>query len=106
MLPPGISFNALSPKAIEASKTSKLPKPSGPGTRCVEMNKTGYFPYTPNTNLLYGLAEACDMLLDPHFGGWKACSRGTSAGPRACAAASRPGAWRSSARKRKASRRC
>src|SRR5262249_15587131 len=35
----------------------------------VEMNKTGYFPYTPNTNLLYGLAEACDMLLEPAHGG-------------------------------------
>jgi alanine-glyoxylate transaminase/serine-glyoxylate transaminase/serine-pyruvate transaminase len=35
----------------------------------IEMNKTGYFPYTPNTNLLYGLAEACDMLLAPEHGG-------------------------------------
>jgi alanine-glyoxylate transaminase / serine-glyoxylate transaminase / serine-pyruvate transaminase len=38
----------------------------------VEMNKTGYFPYTPNTNLLYGLAEACDMLLDEQQGGLEA----------------------------------
>src|ERR1700754_2567358 len=69
MLPPGISFNALSPKAIEASKTAKLPKAFWAWDEIVEMNKTGYWPYTPNTNLLYGLAEACDMLLDPTFGG-------------------------------------
>ena len=69
MLPPGISFNALSPKAIEASKTAKLPKAFWAWDEIVEMNKTGYWPYTPNTNLLYGLAEACDMLLDPQHGG-------------------------------------
>lgn len=69
MLPPGISFNALSPKAIEVSKTAKLPKSFWAWDEIVEMNKTGYWPYTPNTNLLYGLAEACDMLLDPAFGG-------------------------------------
>jgi alanine-glyoxylate transaminase / serine-glyoxylate transaminase / serine-pyruvate transaminase len=69
MLPPGISFNALSPKAIEASKTAKLPKSFWAWDEIVEMNKTGYWPYTPNTNLLYGLAEACDMLLEPAFGG-------------------------------------
>jgi alanine-glyoxylate transaminase/serine-glyoxylate transaminase/serine-pyruvate transaminase len=69
MLPPGISFNALSPKAIEASKTAQLPKSFWAWDEIVEMNKTGYWPYTPNTNLLYGLAEACDMLLDPAFGG-------------------------------------
>jgi alanine-glyoxylate transaminase/serine-glyoxylate transaminase/serine-pyruvate transaminase len=69
MLPPGISFNALSPKAIEVSKTAKLPKSFWAWDEIVEMNKSGYWPYTPNTNLLYGLAEACDMLLDPHHGG-------------------------------------
>ncbi len=69
MLPPGISFNALSPKAIEASKSAKLPKAFWAWDEIIEMNKTGYWPYTPNTNLLYGLAEACDMLLDPTFGG-------------------------------------
>src|SRR6478735_2700468 len=69
MLPPGISFNALSPKAIEASKTAKLPKSFWAWDEIIEMNKTGYWPYTPNTNLLYGLAEACDMLLDPQHGG-------------------------------------
>src|SRR3954470_15892491 len=69
MLPPGISFNALSPQAPGASKTAKLPKAFWAWDEMVDMNKTGYFPYTPNTNLLYGLAEACDMLLDPQHGG-------------------------------------
>jgi alanine-glyoxylate transaminase / serine-glyoxylate transaminase / serine-pyruvate transaminase len=69
MLPPGISFNALSPKAIEASSTAKLPKSFWAWDEMIEMNKSGYFPYTPSTNLLYGLAEACDMLLAPEHGG-------------------------------------
>ena len=69
MLPPGISFNALSAKAIEASKTAKLPKAFWAWDEIIEMNKTGYWPSTPNTNLLYGLNEACDMLLDPAHGG-------------------------------------
>ncbi|MFL9877345.1 aminotransferase class V-fold PLP-dependent enzyme [Herbaspirillum rhizosphaerae] len=63
MLPPGISFNAVSKKAIEASKTSKLPKAFWGWTEIIEMNATGYWPYTPNTNLLYGLHEALDMIL-------------------------------------------
>ena len=63
MLPPGISFNALSPKAIEASKSATLPKSFWAWDEMLEMNKTGYFPYTPNTNLMYGLSEACDMIL-------------------------------------------
>ncbi|MBU0589865.1 MAG: aminotransferase class V-fold PLP-dependent enzyme [Gammaproteobacteria bacterium] len=63
MLPPGISFNALSPKAIEASKSARLPKAFWAWDEMIEMNKTGYWPSTPNTNLLYGLNEACDMLL-------------------------------------------
>jgi len=69
MLPPGISFNALSPRAIEASQSSKLPKSFWAWDEIIEMNKGGYWPYTPNTNLLYGLAESCDMLLDPRHGG-------------------------------------
>ncbi|QCP51904.1 aminotransferase class V-fold PLP-dependent enzyme [Trinickia violacea] len=63
MLPPGISFNAISPKAIEASQTAKLPRSFWDWTEIVEMNKTGYWPYTPNTNLLYGLAESIEMIL-------------------------------------------
>ena len=64
MLPPGISFNALSPKALERSKTAKLPRSFWAWDEIVEMNKGGYWPYTPNTNLLYGLSEALDMLLE------------------------------------------
>ena len=63
MLPPGISFNALSPKAIEASRTARLPKAFWAWDEILEMNRSGYWPYTPNTNLLYGLSEALDMLL-------------------------------------------
>jgi alanine-glyoxylate transaminase/serine-glyoxylate transaminase/serine-pyruvate transaminase len=63
MLPPGISFNAVSKKAIEASKSSTLPKSFWGWTEIIEMNATGYWPYTPNTNLLYGLSEALDMIL-------------------------------------------
>ena len=64
MLPPGISFNALSAKAIEASKKATLPKAFWAWDEIIEMNKTGYWPSTPNTNLLYALSEACDMLLE------------------------------------------
>lgn len=63
MLPPGISFNALSPKAIAASKSAKLPRSFWAWDEIIEMNKSGYWPYTPNTNLLYGLSEALDMIL-------------------------------------------
>jgi alanine-glyoxylate transaminase/serine-glyoxylate transaminase/serine-pyruvate transaminase len=63
MLPPGISFNAVSAKAIEASKKATLPKAFWAWDEIIEMNKTGYWPSTPNTNLLYALSEACDMLL-------------------------------------------
>jgi alanine-glyoxylate transaminase/serine-glyoxylate transaminase/serine-pyruvate transaminase len=63
MLPPGISFNALSPRALEVSKTAKLPKSFWAWDEIVEMNRGGYWPYTPSTNLLYGLHEALQMLL-------------------------------------------
>jgi alanine-glyoxylate transaminase / serine-glyoxylate transaminase / serine-pyruvate transaminase len=63
MLPPGISFNAVSPKAIEANKLATLPKAFWAWDEIIEMNKTGYFPYTPNTHLLYALHEATDMIL-------------------------------------------
>ena len=64
MLPPGISFNALSPRALEMSKTAKLPRSFWAWDDIVEMNQTGYWPYTPSTNLLYGLHEALDMVLE------------------------------------------
>jgi alanine-glyoxylate transaminase/serine-glyoxylate transaminase/serine-pyruvate transaminase len=63
MLPPGIGFNALSPKALAASKQATLPKAFWAWDEIVEMNRSGYWPSTPNTNLLYGLSEALDMLL-------------------------------------------
>jgi alanine-glyoxylate transaminase/serine-glyoxylate transaminase/serine-pyruvate transaminase len=62
MLPPGISFNALSPRAVEAMKSAKLPRAFWAWDEIIEMNKTGYWPYTPNTNLLYGLSEALEMI--------------------------------------------
>lgn len=64
MLPPGISFNAVSVKALEASKTARLPRAFWAWDEIIEMNKGGYWPSTPNTNLLYGLSESCDMLLE------------------------------------------
>ena len=63
MLPPGISFNALSPRAIDVARSARLPRAFWAWDEIVEMNKDGYWPYTPNTNLLYGLSEALDMLL-------------------------------------------
>ncbi len=62
MLPPGLSFNAISPKALAASKTSKITKAFWSWDEMLEANKTGFFPYTPATNLLYGLREAIAML--------------------------------------------
>jgi alanine-glyoxylate transaminase / serine-glyoxylate transaminase / serine-pyruvate transaminase len=64
MLPPGISFNALSPKALQASQSAKLPRSFWAWDEIVETNQGGYWPYTPNTNLLYGLSEALDLLLE------------------------------------------
>jgi alanine-glyoxylate transaminase / serine-glyoxylate transaminase / serine-pyruvate transaminase len=63
MLPPGISFNAVSKKAVEASRSAKLPRAFWDWTDIIEMNQSGYWPYTPNTNLLYGLSEALEMIL-------------------------------------------
>jgi alanine-glyoxylate transaminase/serine-glyoxylate transaminase/serine-pyruvate transaminase len=63
MLPPGIAFNALSPKAIEASKHSTFPKAYLAWDEILESNKNGYWPTTPSTNLMYGLHEAMDMMM-------------------------------------------
>jgi alanine-glyoxylate transaminase / serine-glyoxylate transaminase / serine-pyruvate transaminase len=63
MLPPGISFNALSPRAIEVSQKGGMARSYWAWGEMIEMNKNGYWPSTPNTNLLYGLSEACDMIL-------------------------------------------
>jgi alanine-glyoxylate transaminase/serine-glyoxylate transaminase/serine-pyruvate transaminase len=63
MLPPGIGFNALSPRAIEASKNNKIHKSYWAWDEILESNKTGYWPTTPSTNLMYGLHEAMDMMM-------------------------------------------
>jgi len=62
MLPPGMSFNAISDKALKAAKTSRLPKSFWSWDDMMNANKNGFFPYTPATNMLYGLAESIDML--------------------------------------------
>ena len=64
MLPPGLSFNALSAKALAASGSAKLGKAYWAWDEILEANKNGFWSYTPPTNLLYGLATACDMLLE------------------------------------------
>jgi len=63
MLPPGLGFNAISTKAIEASKTARLPRAFWAWDEILESNKSGYWPTTPSTNLLYGLHEAMEMIL-------------------------------------------
>lgn len=62
MLPPGLSFNAVSAKALAAHKGSTMSKSYWDWSEMLEANKRGYFPYTPSTNLLFGLAEAIDMI--------------------------------------------
>jgi alanine-glyoxylate transaminase/serine-glyoxylate transaminase/serine-pyruvate transaminase len=62
MLPPGMSFNAISDKALAANKTSKLPKSFFAWDEMLAMNKVGFFPYTPGTQMLHGLAVGIEML--------------------------------------------
>jgi alanine-glyoxylate transaminase/serine-glyoxylate transaminase/serine-pyruvate transaminase len=62
MLPPGLSFNAISEKALAASKTNKLSRSYWDWQEMLTFNAKGFFPYTPATNLLYGLKEALAML--------------------------------------------
>ena len=62
MLPPGMSFNAISDKALAAAKTSKLPKSFWAWDEMLTMNKIGFFPYTPATQMLQGLAVSIEML--------------------------------------------
>ena len=62
MLPPGLSFNAVSKKALMANQVAKLQRAYWDWGDMIGPNKTGYFPYTPATNLLYGLVESIDML--------------------------------------------
>jgi len=62
MLPPGLSFNAVSDKALRAAKSARLPRSYWNWEEMLAANATGFFPYTPATNLLYGLREALHML--------------------------------------------
>jgi len=62
MLPPGLGFNAISEKALAASKTAKLPRSYWEWEPMLAQNKTGFFPYTPATNMLFALRESLSML--------------------------------------------
>jgi alanine-glyoxylate transaminase/serine-glyoxylate transaminase/serine-pyruvate transaminase len=62
MLPPGLSFHAVSDKALAASRTARLPRSYWAWEPMIAANRSGFFPYTPSTNLLFGLREAIHML--------------------------------------------
>ena len=62
MLPPGLGFNAVGKKAIDASRTAKLPRSFWDWEAMIDANQTGYTPYTPATNILFGLREAIHMM--------------------------------------------
>ena len=64
MLPPGLSFNAISDKALKASERARLPRSYWRWEEMLDPNASGFFPYTPATNLLYGLHEAIAMLME------------------------------------------
>ena len=64
MLPPGLGFNAVSAKALAASKTCRTPRSYWDWEDMLKANQTGFFTYTPATNLLYGLREAIAMLME------------------------------------------
>src|SRR5665213_3450804 len=63
MLPPGLGFNAVSEKALAASKQARLPRSFWSWAEMIPANRNGFFPYTPATNLLFGLREAIAMLV-------------------------------------------
>jgi alanine-glyoxylate transaminase/serine-glyoxylate transaminase/serine-pyruvate transaminase len=64
MLPPGLGLNAISDKALKTSKSARLPKSYWDWEGMIKDNKSGFFPYTPATNLFYGLRESIRMLLE------------------------------------------
>jgi alanine-glyoxylate transaminase/serine-glyoxylate transaminase/serine-pyruvate transaminase len=64
MLPPGLGLNAISQKALQASESAKLPRSYWDWSPILEANQKGFFPYTPATNLIYGLREAIGMLAE------------------------------------------
>jgi len=87
MLPPGLGFNAVSEKALAASKTARMPKSYWSWETMIAANASGFFPYTPATNLLYGLREALHMLneegLDRVFARHRRLAEATRAAVRA-----------------------
>ena len=89
MLPPGLGFNAISEKALAAAKTNKMPRSYWDWQEMLKTNAAGFFPYTPATNLLYGLREASRCC---RRRGWTRCSPATSATRRRPAPPSRLGA--------------
>jgi len=94
MLPPGLSFNAVGEKARKASQSAKLPRSYWAWDEMLANNKTGYFPYTPATNLLYGLRESLAMLKEE---GLQTSSPATCATRRPRAVRCAPGGWKSCA---------
>ncbi|HEV2352448.1 MAG TPA: aminotransferase class V-fold PLP-dependent enzyme [Terriglobia bacterium] len=62
MLPPGLGFNAISEKALRANESARMPRSYWDWREVLKQNETGFFPYTPATNLLYGLRESIHML--------------------------------------------
>jgi alanine-glyoxylate transaminase/serine-glyoxylate transaminase/serine-pyruvate transaminase len=64
MLPPGLGLNAISDKALETSKSARLSKSYWDWEAMIKENESGLFPYTPSTNLLYGLRESLHMLFE------------------------------------------
>jgi alanine-glyoxylate transaminase/serine-glyoxylate transaminase/serine-pyruvate transaminase len=64
MLPPGLGLNAISDKALKAARSARLPKSYWDWESMISDNKSGFFPYTPATNLLYGLRESLWMLVE------------------------------------------
>lgn len=68
MLPPGLGLNGISKKALAVSKSAKLPKSYWDWGPMIESNRAGFFPYTPATNLLFGLRESLQMLTEEGLG--------------------------------------
>ena len=64
MLPPGLAFNAISEKAMAAGKTAKMPRSYWDWRELLELSRNGFFPYTPSINLIFGLREALQILLE------------------------------------------
>jgi len=64
MLPPGLGFNAISEKALTLSKSATLPKSYWDWEAMISINRSGFFPFTPATNLLFGLRESIHMLME------------------------------------------